>query len=121
MDDQRQYWKKIIAGRQFRKLGDVGKAVKLYTEYTTGQRDAAKVCGVSRGALRKGLKAVEEGREVSAIGRPPLLEPKEEEQLVAIVNDNIKKNTPLKYTEFKDAVCTPLAFFKIYFSKYLST
>jgi transposase len=111
MDEYKQFLKKLIARREFRKLGDVEKAVKLNKEYGTSQEDAAAVCGVSRNQLRKGKKAVEEGRDVGVVGRPTLLNPKEEEQLVALVKENVKKNTPLKYLEFKDAVCTPLPFF----------
>ena len=62
------------------------------------------MCGVSRDSVRRGLKAKEKGRAVGVPGRPRLLSPKEEAELVRVLKEEDNKGRPVKLQNFKDIV-----------------
>jgi hypothetical protein len=121
MEDHLQYLRRISRTSEFRGLEDIEKGVKLVREYGVRPTDAARAMQMDRSRIRRAVKAVDEGRKIGANGKPAILTPNEEAQLASIVKENIKKKTPLKYKEFKEAVCHPLPFLSHRFAKYLST
>ena len=61
---------------------NIERAVKLVMEHGASQRDAAKVCKVSRRSLERALVSVKEGRAIGVVGRPRALTKEKEEKLV---------------------------------------
>ena len=72
----------LRATAAYRGLEDVEKAVKMCNEEGISERVAAKACNVSRGAVERAKKAKKEGRDWGLTGRPRLLAPEYEVELV---------------------------------------
>ena len=69
------------------------------------QRNAAKVCKVSRGSLERTLVSVKEGRPIGVVGRPRALTKEEEEKSVSMIDEAIKKKKNPTLSALQDMIC----------------
>lgn len=108
----------LFATSEYRGLDELERAVKLVEDKHTSASEAARICGVSRAAVRRGIEAHKKGRDIGLTGRPRLLSPAEEKQLVNVLEEADQKKQPIKFEQFQDVVCYYILFSVTVFLEY---
>ncbi len=104
-DEERAHLSRILAFFDYWGLFDPHKAAKLVKDKQASYRKAAKVCGVSVGAIQRAVRALKNNREIRVVGRPKLLSKEQSDELARLVTEADEKQTPLDYRQFQQAVC----------------
>ena len=91
-------------------LDDLEKAVKMCCEKGISMRVAAKVCNIKKRAIERAKIAIKEGRNIGITGRPRLLTPKYEAELVKEIDEAEKIQKHLTMEEAKTKVCVSFSF-----------
>lgn len=94
----------LLATQEFRGLEDIEKAVLLFTKHEASLRVASDLCGVTKGALERAVKAAKDGRDWGVVGRPRHLTLEEETRLAGLVAEADAKQDPLTFNRFQDMV-----------------
>ena len=105
MDDQVRRAVRLSATGGYRGLSDVEKAVKMCKEDGISERAAKEVFQVSNGQIYRGKKAYESRRQMGLPGRPKLLPPEYEAELVRQIDEAEGLQQHLTLEETKSRVC----------------
>jgi hypothetical protein len=94
----------ILLMAEFRGLEKRQQAVLLYKHHECSQV-AADACGLKRRAVQRALVAQGAGRVLGEVGRPTLLPPLYEEELVKVIDEAEAKQQHLTKEQFSQKVC----------------
>ena len=97
--------------REYRELTPIEKAVRLVRSEHLSQRTAAETAGVTRGALQRAMKALDEQREIGQIGRPRLLSATQQEAFDEALDVSLNPKKRVKYEDARQLVRTFCHFF----------
>lgn len=105
---------------EYRGLSRVERGVKLVEDGKATLREAATALGMDHMKIWRALHAKKEGRPIGKRGRPRLLNPLEEAQLVKAAEEADKLQKGLTLARLREEVCfTPIPL--IFFFSLLST
>lgn len=112
---------KLLATKEFRELSIDQKVFKLVTDYHVPYRCIENLFGIKKSSVERLVKAIREGRAPRTPGRPKVLKPDEEGQLVKALDDADAKQKPLGFQQFQNTVCLGFRDFMYHFSFINST
>jgi hypothetical protein len=98
---------RLRAMTEYRDFSDVEKVVKMCNEKGVSDRVAAKACSLSRRAVERAKKAVQENRNIGLSGRPRLLASEYEVELVRLIDETEAEQKHLTMEEVQEKVCVP--------------
>ena len=91
---------KLLARAEFRVLPTLlEKAVVLVSQHGITCQIAASACGLSKWAVWRGVKAMNNGRTPGVVGRPTALTPTEEASIIQMIDQRAKANDSVRTWE----------------------